>query len=486
MLIGVDIGTQSLKVAVTDSSLTIRGAASRAYRPDFPNAGYAEQDPRLWENALGPAIAEALAAADASPAEVTALGICGQLDGCIPAGVQGEALGNCLIWMDRRAQDEMTGMPANRIHATCGIVADASHLAAKIRWLKGHAGDAGAIARFHQPVSYMVERLTGAAVIDHALASTTMLYSLARRRYDDELLSVFGIAESELPPIAEAHDRAGVLNAGGARLAGLPAGLTVAVGTGDDFSTPLGAGIRRPGEISVAIGTGEVVGGVFSNASIDPGRLVETHPYPAGGYFIENPGWLSGGVVVWLMEVLRIETFAAFDALAAEAPPGSAGLIFIPALTGAMSPEWIAGARGCFYGLTPSHGAAHLCRALLEGCSFAMRDVVDRLALLGAQPNSLTLLAGGSNSRLWARIRADTSGLPVTLPRYSHTSVIGAAMLAGVAAGVFASVPDAATALPASAAQIEPDLDASTALEPAYRRYQNLFAALKPIFLAGP
>src|SRR5262249_43084873 len=245
---------------------------------------------------------------------------------------------------------------------------------------------------FHQPVSYMVERLTGMSVIDHALASMSMVYAIERRRYDPELLQRFGIEPDMLPPVAEAQAKAGPLSPAGAELTGLSAGIPVAVGTGDDFSTPLGAGLIAPGTLDVALGTGEVVGAIHRKPVIDPDALVETTAYPSGAYFLKNPGWLSGGAVVWLRGVLGFATFESFDAEAALVGPGSDRLTFLPALTGALAPEWHAGARGCFYGLTPSHGRGHLARALLEGCAFAMRDVADRLRELGVEVNALLLL----------------------------------------------------------------------------------------------
>ncbi len=482
MLVGIDIGTQSLKAVVTSPNLDALGIASRNYSPSFPAADRAEQDPRMWENALGPAIAEAITAAGARPGQVTALAVCGQLDGCIPVADDGEALGNCLIWMDRRAQDEFDGVSISELHARTGIVADASHLAAKIRWLKRHDPQSHATQKYHQPVSYMVERLTGETIIDHALASTSMVYNLVGRKYDAELLSQFEISEDELPPITEASDRAGRLNAHGAALTGLPSGIPVAVGTGDDFSTPLGAGIHGTETISVAVGTGEVVGCLFPDPVIDLGLLVETHAYPGGGFFIENPGWLSGGAVKWMMDVLQVSDWQGFDTLATAAPSGSDGLIFIPALTGAMSPEWIPAARGCFYGMTPAHGRAHLARAVLEGCSFAMRDVIDRLRQLGAKTSSLALLAGGSRSQLWGQIRCDLMGFPVTLPHYTHTSALGAAMLAGVAGGTFPNLSAAAACLRPPAQTLMPDEGASAGLESSYQKYRHLFASLKPLF----
>jgi xylulokinase len=480
MIVGVDVGTQSLKAVVVDSALKLRGRAAEAYKPSFPQPGWAEQHPGLWERALGPAIAAALAQAGIGPQQIDALGICGQLDGCVPVNDKGQATGNCLIWIDRRAEAQTASIPAETVRATGGLVLDASHMAAKISWLK-QQGDSS-IRRFHQPVSYLVERLTGRAVMDHALASTSMVYSLKQRRYDPTLLGLFGIEERELPPLAEAAEAAGMLTSQGAALTGLPAGIPVAVGTGDDFSTPLGAGVVDPGPVVVVLGTGEVVGAIHPMPTIDQESLVETHAYPGGAYLIENPGWLCGGALVWLKELLGIADFAALDNLAAEAPAGADGLLFLPALTGAMAPEWVPGARGCFYGLTPSHGRAHWARALLEGCAFAMRDVTDRLAQMGLETESLLLLGGGARSRIWGQIRADLTGLPVQLPQEIESSPIGAAMLAAVAAGRIADLRQAAALVRGTRQTLQPIPDHKAVYDGAYERYRRLFAALKPLY----
>ena len=180
MIVGIDIGTQSLKAAVTDDALGVRGEAAMAYRPNFPRPGWAEQDPRLWEHALGPTIARALAQAGVNasaghgarhlrPAR------------WLPRGRAREALTPCLIWMDRRAQAEIANVPAAMVRARAGLVLDASHMAAKIRWLKRHDP-----ARCRGRPLPSAGVLYGVApdrprVIDHALASTSMLYGIERR-----------------------------------------------------------------------------------------------------------------------------------------------------------------------------------------------------------------------------------------------------------------------------------------------------------------
>jgi xylulokinase len=481
-ILGIDVGTQSLKAVVLGDGLRPQGAGAAAYEPRFPQPLWAEQDPRLWLDALRPAIGRALVEAGIAAYEIGALGIAGQLDGCVPVDRRGEAMGPCLIWMDRRASAETEGLPAAKVLAKGGVVLDASHMAAKIRWLKRHHSEARDIARFHQPTSFLVARLTGRAVLDHAVASTSMLYDLWQRRLDPELCGLFEIAPEELPEIDSSEALAAPLSKAGAALTGLPAGIPVAVGTGDDFSNTLGAGVVRPGCVVVSLGTAEVVGAVHGSAVIDKGALGETHGYAGSRFFIENPGWLSGGALAWLIRVLRLAGVEEMNSLAGQAPPGADGVTFLPALSGAMAPEWVAEARGGFYGLTAAHGPEHLARALLEGCAFAMRDVIDRLTELGLDTARVRLLSGGAKSRLWAEIRAGLLGRPVEVATLSDSSPLGAALLAAVAAGAEADLDSAADRLAPATAEIAPVAAHRGAYDEAYGRYRRLFAALKPMF----
>ncbi len=464
---------------VTGDDLDVLGEASSAYAADFPRPGWAEQDAGLWERALAPTIAAALERAGRAPADVRALGVAGQLDGCVPVGGDGRAIGPCLIWMDRRAAELMPELPAD-FGAATGLVADATHMAAKIRWLRRKASTPA--NRFHQPVSYLVSRLIGRHVFDHGLASTTMLYSLRGRDYDDGLLARFEVDRAAVPEIAEASDCAGRLHADGAALSGLPIGTPVAVGTGDDFATPLGAGVARPGSIACVLGTAEVVGAVSDVLVLDDRGLLETHGYANARYFVENPGWLAGGALAWLADLLGVAGFEELDTLAQQTPPGADGLTFVPALSGAMAPEWIADARACFHGFTPAHGRAHLARAVMEGCAFAMRDVVDRLRALRVPGDRLLLLGGGARSRVWTQMRADVVGLPAGVAARVDTCPVGAAALAAVAGGVQPDLESSAALVGGETRVLLPDGASSAAYASAYSAYQSLFECLRPMW----
>ncbi len=478
LVVGVDLGTQSCKAVVCGDDLAVRGAHQVAL-----SAGGGEQDPAEWERALAGAITGALAAARVRPGDVTALAIAGQLDGCVAVDAAGRALHPALIWQDRRAVAETALVDPDRVHAITGQIADPSHLAPKLAWLRGRV----AAARYHVPVSYLVERLTGTAAIDPAHASTTMLYDLAAGTWSRELCAAFAIDPSrELPAVAPTCAIAGALHASGAALTGLPVGTPVAVGTGDDFATPLGAGIAAPGPVAVALGTAEVVGAIATTPIFDrpaarshaPTRwrtladpMVETHAFPTGAYFIEHPGWLSGGAIRWATRLLGVADDAALDRLAAST--SSDGVTFVPALAGAMTPTWRPEQRAALHGLAARHGPAHIARAVLEGLAFACRDVVDRLAALGLPTHEVIALGGGSASATWLQLRADILGRPHRVAARADSSAIGAAMIAAVAIGHIADLHAAAALAPPPVRTFAPAAERSS-LDQAYERYQDL------------
>jgi len=484
-VIGIDIGTQSLKAVILDADLVPRGEAGVPYQPAFPEPGWAEQDTSLWLKSLKPAIAGALAKSGLSPTDIKGLAVSGQLDGCIPVDADGRALAPCVIWMDRRATGEIVGIDASMIRSRTGLVLDATHMAAKINWMRKNIPETRNATMWHQPVSFVVAALCGRLVMDHALASTTMLYGLEARGYADDLLALFEIDRAELPEVKDATAIAGKLSKSGATLTGLPAGVPIAVGTGDDFANPIGAGVVAPGTVACSLGTAEVVGAVGEQLLIDEAGLVETHGFLGDRYLISNPGWLSGGAVTWFLSTFGVSSPAELSGLAAETPPGCDGLTFLPALSGAMAPRWEAGARGAYYGLTAAHGRAACARALLEGCAFAMRDVVDRMQAMGLATDRIRLCGGGAKSRVWAQMRADLCQRPVEIAKVKNASPIGAALLASVAAGLADSVDEAVGRLPLHLKTVEPDPAKASIYEAAYRRYRALFDALVPLYGDG-
>ena len=474
LFLGLDLGTQSMKAVVCDDRMTVRGMHAVAISTSYPAPDRVEQDPRAWEAALAPAIGRALAAAGARAEDIAALAITGQLDGCVAVDPRGAPVHPALIWQDRRASAETARVAAADVFARTGQVADASHLAPKVVWLRDHGVTA---ARFHQPVSYLVARLTGESVIDPSLASTTMLLDLATSQWSQPMLDAFAITPAELPTVRATCAIAGLLTADGARLTGLTPGTRVAVGTGDDFTNLLGAGVTEPGTIVCAIGTAEVVGALSLHPVLDrigAEPLVETHVFPTGAYLIEHPGWLAGGAVRWACDLLGLADDAELDRLAASVPAGADGVTFLPALAGAMTPVWRPHARGTLHGLGATHGKAHVARAVLEGLVFSTRDVFDRLRAMQLPATDVLLVGGGARSRIWAQLRADALGVVHRTATNVDASPLGAAMIASVAAAAHPDLASAARLIAAPTETFDPDSGLHDAIDEAYARYRAL------------
>jgi xylulokinase len=261
------------------------------------------------------------------------------------------------------------------------------------------------------------------------------------------------------------------------------------------MAATLGAGVYAPGEVCDVVGTAEPVCAASSEPREDPTMLVECHPHAdPDAWLLENPGFVSGGSLRWwrdqfgLLEVAAERDGAgdAYDLLCKEAealPPGADGIIFLPCLQGAMAPEWNGAARGTFYGLTLAHTRAHLTRALLEGSAFALRDILEAMRGAGLDVARLTIVGGGAKGPLWRQIKADVTGLPVRVPVSVETTATGAAILAAVTSDVHATIADAVEAFVAFRPEgHSPDPAATEAYELAYRRYRDVYFALKPVF----
>ena len=308
----------------------------------------------------------------------------------MPVDAAGEALAPAALWLDRRAADEAAALGARwdreTLRRRTGINLDASHGAPKIAWYRGQGGPAAIADAYLVPGSYVAAWLTGVRVADPAAASTTMLLDLATGAWADDLAADIGIDARLLGSVAPAHAVVGPLRPTTAEALGLPAHVLVVTGTGDEHAACLGAGMLDPGLVCDITGTAEPVAASALTPIIDDTGLVETHPHAAPDrWLLESPGFVSGGARRWVAESMLGVSPERIGELAAQAPPGADGLVFVPALGGAVTPRWNDRARATFHGLRLGHDQRHLARAVLEGCAFALRDLVDRLDELGAR-----------------------------------------------------------------------------------------------------
>ena len=395
----------------------------------------------------------------------------------------GSPIGPAIIWMDRRADrlcDEVQ-LSKEEWYRRSGCNLDGSHVAAKIAWQMRNGEEA---ARYLLPGSYLLRVAADADVVDVANASSTMALDPRELDWDGELLAAFGIDPARLPRVVACDEVVGEVTSDFAEQTGLVPGTVVVAGCGDEMGATLGAGVVEPGVVCDVLGTAEPVCAVTAEPLLDEARVTECHPHAVPGrWLLENPGWASGASYRWFRDELGGSDYEELNALAATVPPGSDGVVFVPWMGGAMAPTWDADARGGWYGLTPAHRRAHLCRSLLEGSAYALRDVIEAMRAAGLDVQRIVCVAGGARSALVRQLRADVTGLPVGWSEDVETTARGAAMLAAVGAGFHDDVASAAAAMARPATDVhQPDDEARAQLDDGYRRYRRLFESLSPSF----
>jgi xylulokinase len=500
-VIGCDVGSQGTNSVLYDADGVLVSSAYRAYDVAFPRPAWAEQDPALWVDAVTSTVRELTSSVPEGAVRGVSFG--SQLDGMVACDAAGEPVRPALIWMDRRAEAQAAEVAARvsaeEFYGWVGANLDSSHAAFKALWIRDAEPDAfDRTARLMPPGSYILARASGVVAVDHSNASSLALLDPRTRRWSEQALAALGLDAGMLPELVAATDPVGTVAGWFAEATGLAPSTIVAAGCGDEMAATLGAGVFEPGEVCDVVGTAEPVCAASAEPRSDPTMLVECHPHadPAA-WLLENPGFVSGGNLRWWrdafgaqeMEAERTGGANAYDLLceaAARVEPGADGVIFLPAMQGAMAPEWNGTARGVFYGLTLSHGREHMTRALLEGSAFGLRDILEAMRGAGLDVRRLTIVGGGAKGPLWRQIKADVTGLPVRVPESVETTATGAAILAAVGSGVHASIDDAVRSFVRfREGHHEPDPAAREAYDEAYRRYRDVYFALKPVFAAG-
>jgi xylulokinase len=499
-VIGCDVGSQGTNCALYAADGTLVASSYQAYDLSFPFPGAAEQDARLWPDAVAAGVREVLANLPEGPSAVKGISFGSQLDGMVVCGKDAQPLRPAMIWMDRRAEAQAARvaerMAPAEFYRHVGANLDSSHAVFKALWVRDEEPKVWAEAAFlMSPGTYVLQEVAGQMVVDPSNASSFALLDPRSRKWSAEVLAAVDLPESMLPEVAPAIEQVSTITTAFAEATGLSPGTIVAVGCGDEMAATLGAGVFAAGEVCDVVGTAEPVCAASSEPREDPTMLVECHPHAdPDAWLLENPGFVSGGNLRWWRDQFSpIERGAeaeglgdAYDLLSQEAarvPPGAEGLVFLPCMQGAMAPEWNGAARGVFSGLTLAHTRAHMTRAILEGSAFALRDILDAMRNAGLDVRRLTIVGGGAKGPLWRQIKADVTGLPVRVPESVETTATGAAILAAVASGLHATVADAVQAFVAyRPEEHEPDPARREIYEYAYRRYRETYFALKPVF----
>lgn len=499
-VIGCDVGSQGTNAALYAADGELTASAYEGYDLSFPRPGWAEQDPEAWTRALVRTIGRLVREVPGGPGAIKGLSFGSQLDGMVVCGPDARPLRPAMIWMDRRAEAQAAAL-AERLapqefYRHVGANLDSSHAVFKALWVRDEEPEIFAQAAFLLPPgAYVLREVAGALAVDYSNASSLALLDPRTRTWSTVVLDAVELSASKLPEVAPATEPISAVRPEFAAATGLAPDTLVAVGCGDEMAATLGAGVYAPGEVCDVVGTAEPVCAASDTPREDPTMLVECHPHAdPGAWLLENPGFVSGGNLRWWRDQFGpVERQAeargegdAYDLLTREAdaaPPGSEGLVFLPCMQGAMAPEWNGAARGVFSGLTLAHTRAHMTRAVLEGSAYALRDILEAMRNAGLEVRRLTIVGGGAKGPLWRQIKADVTGLPVRVPTSVETTATGAAILAAVGSGVHANVADAVrTFVSYEPEEHEPDPERRGTYDEAYRRYRDVYFALKPVF----
>lgn len=481
MLLGLDLGTSSVKALLLDPDGTASGEGSVSYPVRSPSPGWAESRPEEWWDAVGQAAREA---AGARGPEVTALGLSGQMHGVVLAGPDGCPLRPAVLWADARSTDHL--------HACRSLDEDARRRLANplatgmagptLLWLRDNEPGVYESARWAlQPKDWLRLQLTGEAAAEPSDASATLLYDLLADRWDYEVVEALGLRPDLLAPLVASSDTAGELTREAAEHLGLQAGLPVAAGAADTAAAMLGSGLLEPGLVQLTVGTGAQIVGPADHPAPDPHGKTHLYRAAAPDLFYSMAAIQNAGLALeWARRVLGASWEEVYEE-AFSVPAGAEGAVFLPYLSGERTPHLDPAARGAWTGLGLGHGRGHLLRAALEGVAFALREGLEALEAAGISVPELRLAGGGATKEPWRRLLADVLDRPLRLlpgDVAANASARGAALLAGVAAGVYASVEDTLSLAPEPERTIHPGKE-SSAYEAAYARYRELYPRLR-------
>jgi len=490
-VIGIDVSTTATKALVIDHDGSVVAVGSASYDYEVPRPLWSEQDPHLWWEAAVTSLREALAAAQVDAADVDAVGLTGQMHGSVLLDQTGEVIRPAILWNDQRTDEECDEIRRRvgreRLIRITGNDALTGFTAPKLLWVANHEPEHWSrVSTVLLPKDYLRYRLTGQRALDVAGGSGTILFDLAQRTWSPEILDALALDPSLFPATHEGPEITGRISPDAAEATGLIAGTPVVAGGGDQAANAVGVGAISTGIVALSLGTSGVVFATSDGPAIEPEARVHAfcHAVP-GKWHMMGVMLSAAGSLRWFRDALApgVE-FSELVEGAAEIPPGSDGLIFLPYLSGERTPHPDPEARGAFVGLTVSHDLRHMTRAVLEGVAFGLKDGLDLMLAAGVpSPESVRASGGGTKSALWRQILADVLDTGIDTVATEEGAAYGAALLASVGAGQFDSVEVAAEAIVRVVPSARPSDDVDRYRD-VHARYRELYPALAPTFRA--
>ena len=493
-MMGIDVGTTGTRAVIVRPDGYVVGAATGDHQPMMmQKPGWAEQHPEDWWQATLVAVRSALEQARLRGSDIAAVGFSGQMHGVALLDKASAVLRPALIWCDQRSQaqcDWITGkVGAERLIQLVSNPALTGFSAPKLLWVRDNEPRVfDRIARFLLPKDFVRYRLTEQFATDVSDASGTLLFGVTHRRWSAEMAEALQIDPQILPRSYESPEITGEITRAAAVLTGLAAGTPVVAGAGDQAASAVGNGIVLPGLTSATLGTSGVIFSYTDQPKLDPRGRIHTfcHAVPGKWHVMgvtQGAGlslrWFRdhfGASEAWYARHTDVDPYDLIIREAEKVSAGSDGLLWLPYLMGERTPHLDPQARGLWFGLTASHTRAHLVRSILEGVAFSLRDSLEIFKELGIPVTQIRASGGGSRSFLWRQIQADIYGKDLVTLRTSEGSALGAALLAGVGAGIYKSVEESGHA----AVQIKECMSPKPAQVATYNRYYDVYRQLYP------
>lgn len=492
-ILGIDIGTSGTKSVLFDASGTVVASNAQEYALHQPFNGWAEQDPADWWRAVCSTCTAVIQQSGVDPAEIAGVGLSGQMHGLVMLDENQRVIRESILWCDQRTGAECSQITrqvgAQRLLEITANPALTGFTASKVLWVRNHEPENFERCRkILLPKDYIRFMLTGEFATDVSDASGMQLFDVGKRCWSEEVLEKLGVDPAWLARVVESVEITGRVTPAAAALTGLAAGTPVVGGAGDNAAAAVGMGVVVDGTAFTTIGTSGVVYAHTSQMKLD--RLGRVHTFCSavpGEWHVMGVTQAAGLSLQWFRNQFCAEERQAaaaqgvdpYDLMNAEAAQiriGADKLLYLPYLMGERTPHLDPDCRGVFYGLSGAHTRAHLIRAVMEGVTYSLQDCVSILEEMGVGFETMLACGGGGRSPLWRGMLADMFGYPVETSTSSEAPALGAAILAGVGAGLFPSVQAACAQLIRQENHVDPDAERHQE----YRRYYALYRRLYP------